>query len=166
MERLLKAISSIKQVMLHNFDNKACVLMMASQMTTRKSTSPVQTVLATTFDRKAVPTRMTPLTSDIMSTFQKEIASASTTGPIHGVTSEFGARQFAVAIGHRNLKMMYTLHIALSAEQFVGNNPTLAEGAKHRTDWPEWEKASIIEYKSLLNALLGLLVARRTEKRP
>lgn len=42
------------------------------------------------------------------------------------------------------------VHMALSAEQFVDDDPLTIEEAKHRIDWPEWKKAIEGEYKSLL----------------
>lgn len=41
---------------------------------------------------------------------------------------------------------------ALSAQQFVENDPQTIEEAKQRDDWPEWEKAIESEYKSLIKS--------------
>lgn len=42
------------------------------------------------------------------------------------------------------------LHLALSAEQFVEDDPLTISEARSRSDWPEWEKAINSEYQSLL----------------
>lgn len=42
------------------------------------------------------------------------------------------------------------VHMALSAEAFVDDDPLTIEEAKHRIDWPEWKKAIDSEYNSLL----------------
>lgn len=44
------------------------------------------------------------------------------------------------------------VHMALSAEQFVDDDPLTIEEAKHRIDWPEWKKAIDSEYNSLLKS--------------
>lgn len=43
-------------------------------------------------------------------------------------------------------------HFALSAQQFVGNDPQSLEEAKQRDDWHEWRKAIKGEYSSLLKS--------------
>lgn len=40
-------------------------------------------------------------------------------------------------------------HFALSAEQFVENDPTTIDEAKNRDDWPQWKEAIQSECKSL-----------------
>lgn len=43
-----------------------------------------------------------------------------------------------------------TAHFALSAEQYVEDDPMSIAEAKNRNDWPEWKKAIDSEYQSLL----------------
>lgn len=42
------------------------------------------------------------------------------------------------------------VHYALSAEQFVEDDPLTIEEARRRDDWPEWKKAIEDEYQSLI----------------
>lgn len=44
------------------------------------------------------------------------------------------------------------VHLALSAEHYVDDDPLTIEEAKRRNDWPEWKKAIESEYASLLKS--------------